>query len=179
LKSAGVAELADALASGASDRKIIGVRLPSPAQTLRHIASKHHFMEECIFCKIVAGTIPSRKIWENDEFFVFLDMIPVEPGHLLIIPKQHFENIFHMPDGLYNGIFKVAKVLSAPLQKAMNSARIGIVIEGFGVPHGHVHLVPINKAHDLDSSKAKPVPTDELAAIEAKIKKEVEKADIK
>ena len=84
-----------------------------------------------------------------------------------------------MPDDLYNGIFKVAKALSAPLQKAMSSVRIGMVIEGFGIPHGHVHLVPINKSHDLDSGNAKPVPADELEEIAKKIKAEVEKAEIK
>jgi len=136
-------------------------------------------MAECIFCKIVGKEIPAYTVWEDDLFMAFLDVRPVNPGHLLIIPKEHIENIFDMPDGLYEEIFNKAKALSTPVQKAMNSARVGIVIEGFGVPHAHVHLVPINKPHDLDSTQATAMPAEELAAIAKKIKAEVEKAEIK
>jgi len=132
-------------------------------------------MAECIFCKIVTKEIPSFVVWEDNRFLAFLDVQPVNPGHLLIIPKEHIENIFDMPDDLYEGIYKTAKALSAPLQSAMSSVRVGMVVEGFGVPHAHLHLVPINNAHELDSSRAKPMPADDLAAIAEKIKKEVEK----
>jgi histidine triad (HIT) family protein len=132
-------------------------------------------MADCIFCKIIAKDIPSYTVWENDRFMAFLDLHPVNPGHLLIIPKEHIEDIFDMPDGLYEEIFKTAKALSTPLQKAMGSVRVGIVVEGFGVPHVHVHLVPINKPHDLDSTRATAMPADELAKIAEKIKAEVEK----
>lgn len=136
-------------------------------------------MENCIFCKIIKKEIPASSVWEDDRFLAFLDVQPVNPGHLLIIPKEHIENIFDMPDGLYEEIFKTAKALSMPLQKAMSSARVGIVVEGFGVPHTHIHLVPINKPHDLDSSRAKPMAAEKLAEIAEKIKQEVEKAEIK
>ena len=54
-------------------------------------------MEECIFCKIVNGKIPSEKIFENDNFIVIKDVNPVSEGHCLIIPKKHFDNIFSLP----------------------------------------------------------------------------------
>jgi histidine triad (HIT) family protein len=136
-------------------------------------------MAECLFCKIIAKEIPSYTVWENGTFLTILDIHPVNPGHLLIIPKEHIENIFDMPGGLYEEMFNTAKALSTPLQKAMGSVRIGMVIEGFGIPHAHLHLVPIDHAHELDSSRAKPMPAEKLAAIAEKIKKEVEKADIK
>ncbi len=136
-------------------------------------------MAECIFCKIAAKEIPSHTVWEDEKFMAFLDLRPVNPGHLLIIPKEHIENIFDMPDGLYEEIFNKAKALSTPLQKAMSSVRVGMVIEGFGMPHAHVHLVPINKPHDLDSTRAAPMPNEELVVIAEKIKAEVEKAKIK
>ena len=174
-----MAELADALASGASDRKIIGVQLPSPAQYITTFREKNYFMAECIFCKIAEKEIPAHGVWEDEKFLAFLDLHPVNPGHLLIIPKEHIENIFDMPDGLYEEIFNKAKALSTPLQNAMSSVRVGIVVEGFGVPHTHVHLVPINNSHDLDSSRAKAMAAEDLAAIAEKIKAEVEKAEIK
>jgi histidine triad (HIT) family protein len=167
--------MADALASGASDRKIIGVRLPSPAHTLRPYRKQISFMAECIFCKIAKKEIPSYLVWEGELFIAFLDVQPVNPGHLLIIPKEHIENVFDMPDGLYEEMWKTAKALSTPLRKAIGSVRVGMVIEGFGVPHVHLHLVPINKAHELDSTRAKPMPAEELAAIAKNIKKEIEK----
>ena len=74
---------------------------------------------------------------------------------------------------MYNELFETAKALSTPLQQAMNSIRVGIVVEGFGVPHAHVHLVPINRAHDLDSSRATAdVPEEELAKVAEKLKKQ-------
>jgi histidine triad (HIT) family protein len=130
-------------------------------------------MADCIFCKIIGKEIPKRILWENDHFLVFLDVMPVQPGHLLIIPKEHIENAFDMPDSLYEELFTTAKALSTPLKKAMNSARIGMVIEGFGVPHTHLHLVPINKSHDLDSGNARPASHEELDAIADKIEEKI------
>jgi histidine triad (HIT) family protein len=136
-------------------------------------------MAECIFCKIVAKEIPSFLVWEDDRFMAFLDLQPVNPGHLLIIPKEHIENIFDMPDGLYEEIFNIAKALSTPLQNAMKSGKVGMAVEGFGVPHAHLHLIPINHSGEIDSSRAKPMAAEELAAIAEKIKAEVEKQKIK
>ena len=132
-------------------------------------------MADCIFCKIIAKEIPAHIVWENDQFLAFLDMIPVNPGHLLIIPKEHIDNIFDIPKGLYEELFTTAKTLSTPLQNAMRPKRIGMIVEGFGMPHAHLHLVPINHGHDMDSINAKPMPNDELGAVAEKIKKEVEK----
>lgn len=133
-------------------------------------------MADCIFCKIIAKEIPSYSVWEGEQFFAFLDLRPVNPGHLLIVPKAHIENIFDMPKDLYEALFNTAKALSAPLQKAMGSVRVGMVIEGFGVPHAHLHLVPINGSGEIDSSRAHAMPAEELAAIAEKVKAEVEKS---
>ena len=132
-------------------------------------------MADCIFCKIIAKEIPSQAVWENDRFVAILDVRPVNPGHILIISKEHIETVFDMPAGLYEELFNAAKALSTPLQKAMGSVRVGMVVEGFGVPHAHLHLVPINGPHELDSTRAKPMPAEELAEIAAKIKAQIEK----
>jgi histidine triad (HIT) family protein len=132
-------------------------------------------MADCIFCKIIAKEIPAAIVWEDEKFLAFLDLHPVNPGHLLIVPKEHSDTIFDMPDNLYQALFNTAKALSAPLQKAMGSVRVGMVVEGFGVPHVHLHLVPINGPHELDSTRAKAMPAEELAAIAEKIKKEIGK----
>jgi histidine triad (HIT) family protein len=128
---------------------------------------------------MVRKELSTNIIWENDDFLVFTDNTPVAPGHILIIPKEHIENIFALSDGLYEELFKTAKALSAPLQRAMSSKRIGAAIEGFGVAHAHLHLVPINKDHDLDSNNAVAAEDGALAEIAEKIRKEIEKEKVK
>jgi histidine triad (HIT) family protein len=132
-------------------------------------------MPDCIFCKIAAKEIPTHTVWENEHFFSFPDTHPAQNGHILIIPKTHFSSVFALPEDLYKELFSAAKALSAPLQNAIGSTRIGMVIEGFGVDHAHLHLIPINHAHDMDSTNAKSVPDEELAANAAAIRQEIEK----
>lgn len=127
-------------------------------------------MESCIFCQILKGSAPAHKIWENENFFAFLDVNPVNPGHTMIIPKHHLDYVFDLEEPLYSELFKVAKELSEPIQRAMEASRIGVVIEGFGVSHLHVHLVPINKVNELDPTRAKRATMEELAQIADRIK---------
>jgi histidine triad (HIT) family protein len=130
-------------------------------------------MPDCIFCKIVKKEIPAYTVWEGEHLIAFLDLRPVNPGHLLIIPREHFDTIFDMRDDLYQKLFETAKVLSTPLQQAMNSTKVGIVVEGFGVPHAHLHLVPINHAHDLDSNRAHELPEEEMKETQKKIRQKI------
>jgi histidine triad (HIT) family protein len=132
-------------------------------------------MPDCIFCKIIAKEIPASIVWEDEDFLVFPDAQPVNPGHIIIIPKQHIETVFELPADLYEKFFNVAKALSTPLQKAMNSAKVGIVVKGFDVPHAHMHLIPMNTPHDIDSSRATPMDMDDRAAIAEKIKAQINK----
>jgi histidine triad (HIT) family protein len=132
-------------------------------------------MDDCVFCKIIKGEIEAAKIWENEKFFAFLDIKPVNPGHTLLLPKKHIDYIFDVEEPLYSELFQAAKKLSRPIKNAVGSRRIGVSIEGFGVPHAHIHLVPINKGYELDPNKAKPATTKELNEVAEKIKKECDK----
>lgn len=126
-------------------------------------------MEDCIFCKIVAGEIPSFKVFEDEIFLAFLDVKPVNPGHILLIPKKHDDYIFDMPDGEYSRLMLKAKELGAMLKEKLTSKKIGIIVEGFGVAHVHVHLIPINHANELNPQRAKEADQEELAKIAGKI----------
>lgn len=132
-------------------------------------------MTDCIFCKIVGGEIPSTKIWENDEFFAFLDINPVNPGHTLLIPKKHEDYLFELPDEEYVKIFKKAKELAGPIKHAMGAKRIGVIVEGFLVNHVHIHLIPLHAGGDLNLSKAKKAAPEELAQTAEKIIAEINK----
>ncbi|MFH1785169.1 MAG: HIT family protein [Candidatus Micrarchaeota archaeon] len=119
----------------------------------------------CIFCKIIDEQIPSHKIWENQSHFAFLDINPINPGHVLLIPKKHGEYIFDLDDLSYQELLKSAKNLSNVIKKATGAKRIGMVVEGFLVPHIHIHLVPINEGGELHPARAKKADDEELIKI--------------
>ena len=123
----------------------------------------------CIFCKINRGEIPSHKIYEDKKFLAFLDIHPINPGHLLLIPKKHVDYVFDLEEPLYSEMFKVAKNISKNLKKVMKAKRIGIAVEGFAVPHVHIHLVPINNENELDHHRAKEATPEELSKVAKKI----------
>ncbi|PIP27944.1 MAG: HIT family protein [Candidatus Moranbacteria bacterium CG23_combo_of_CG06-09_8_20_14_all_35_22] len=117
---------------------------------------------KCLFCEIASNKITSFKVWENGEFFAFLDIAPINPGHILIIPKIHVKDVFSLSNDSYNRIFQVAKKLAKPLKKATLAKAIGLAIEGLGVSHAHIHLVPIHKGNDLNPERAKKASLAEL-----------------
>lgn len=121
--------------------------------------------EECIFCKIIDGKIPAVKVWEDEKHLAFLDVNPIKRGHLLLIPKKHSEYIFDLSDEEYNQLMLKAKEIAGMLKLKLNPKRVGMAIEGFGVPHIHVHLVPINRANELNPEKARHVEDGELNKI--------------
>lgn len=130
-------------------------------------------MEDCIFCKIAGGKIPSAKVYEDEKFFAFLDINPVAPGHTLLIPKKHVDNLFDIEEPLYSEMFQTAKKLSKPLTKAMGAKRVGVIVEGFLVHHAHVHLVPMKSGGDLNPGNARRADPAELAINAEKIRKQL------
>ena len=103
-------------------------------------------MDDCIFCKIVKGEIPSAKIYEDDKVLAFLDIAPINPGHTLVIPKAHFENIFETPEELVAELTTVVKKVSHALQvlgpEGMNVAMNNGKAAGQDVFHSHIHVIP-------------------------------------
>ncbi|MBY0473253.1 HIT domain-containing protein [Patescibacteria group bacterium] len=101
-------------------------------------------MENCIFCKIVAGDIPSTKTYEDEDFIAFLDIHPKAPGHTLVVPKAHFAWFLDLPDELSDKFFRVARTISAQLKNETSADYIHLSIVGKDVPHAHIHLIPQN-----------------------------------
>jgi histidine triad (HIT) family protein len=116
---------------------------------------------------------PAHKIWENENFFAFLTLDSLNPGHTLLIPKSHVDYIFDLSEPLYSAIFQTAKLLSEPLRKTMKAKRIGVIVEGFTVSHVHLHLVPLYNEDEIDPRRVIKMSTDELAEVAAMIKKEI------
>lgn len=123
------------------------------------------YLDNCIFCKIAKGEIPSIKIWEDEKYLAFLDVNSITPGHTLLIPKSHTDYIFDLEDGEYCELTKNAKKIATKLKSKLNSKRIGLIVEGFLIPHVHIHLVPINNGHELNRESAKPTKKEDLEKV--------------
>lgn len=103
--------------------------------------------DNCIFCKIINGDIPSRKLYEDDKFIVILDVGPASKGHALILPKEHYANIYEMPEDLCAEAMKVAKKMAAKMTDALQADGFNILqnngeAAGQTVFHFHMHLIP-------------------------------------
>ncbi|MDE7159404.1 MAG: HIT family protein [Muribaculaceae bacterium] len=106
-----------------------------------------------IFSKIIAGEIPSYKVAENDEFFAFLDINPVNWGHTLVVPKQETDYIFDIDDERLGRMAQFAKRVAHAIGKAVPCRKVGMAVIGLEVPHAHIHLVPMEKEGDMDFSR--------------------------
>lgn len=103
-----------------------------------------------IFSKIIAGEIPSYKVAENDKFFAFLDINPVNWGHTLVVPKQETDYIFDIPDADLGEMMVFAKKVATAMKSVMPCRKIGVAVLGLEVPHAHIHLIPIQQEGDMD-----------------------------
>jgi len=124
-----------------------------------------------IFSKIISGEIPSYKIAENEDFYAFLDINPLAPGHTLVVPKKEIDYIFDIEDELYKRFFEFSKEIALAIEKVVPCERIGIAVVGLEVPHAHIHLIPLNDIYDIDFKKPKLKFSDEeFNEIAAKIR---------
>lgn len=101
----------------------------------------------CVFCKILNGDIPSAKLYEDEDFVIILDVGPASFGHALVIPKNHYANIFEMPEEMLSKCMSLAKVWGEKLVKALNADGLNLVqnnglAAGQTVFHYHLHLIP-------------------------------------
>ncbi|MBO4595743.1 MAG: HIT domain-containing protein [Bacteroidales bacterium] len=130
-----------------------------------------------IFTRIAKGEIPSYKVAESEEYYAFLDISPLTPGHTLVIPKKVEDDyIFNLPEDVYEGLWAFARKVALAIKAAVPCKRVGVAVLGMEVPHTHIHLVPLQTEGDLDFRKKKPEVNDEQkAAIAAAILAEYEK----
>jgi histidine triad (HIT) family protein len=130
-------------------------------------------VDDCIFCKIVAGQIPATKIYEDEIIFAFLDIGPVSDGHTLVVPKRHFERLHDCPEQLLghvsSNLGKIAKAVTA----AVNSDGYNVLCNNGGaagqlVDHLHFHIIPRNTGDGLfdrwPAYKYQEGKIDEIAA---------------
>lgn len=110
--------------------------------------------EDCVFCKIVSGDIPSNTIYENSEFKVIMDASPAAKGHVLVLPKEHYKDIYDIDAETAGKLFQLAAVVARALKEVLNCDGLNIlqnngVIAGQTVFHFHMHLIPRYEGDDV------------------------------
>ena len=130
-----------------------------------------------IFSRIAAGEIPSFKVAESEEFYAFLDINPMAPGHTLVIPRNVEDDyIFNLDPKTYEGLWAFARKVALAIKAAVPCKRVGVAVLGMEVPHTHIHLVPLQSESDMDFRKEKlHLSPEENKAIAERIFQEYEK----
>jgi histidine triad (HIT) family protein len=137
-------------------------------------------MNDCIFCKIIKGEIPSFKILENNKVFCFLDINPLSRGHILVVPKEHYQDIFDIPEKELQEIISIAKELAHKVKKGLGAQGVNLINASGetaeqSVFHFHLHIVPRYKNDGLEmnkwwQSKAQKMDFGELKNLAEKLK---------
>lgn len=132
-----------------------------------------------IFTKIIKGEIPSYKVAEDDRYYAFLDINPLQKGHTLVIPKlaePEEDYIFDLDDETLAGLMVFAKQVARGLKEATGCKRVGVAVLGMEVNHVHVHLVPMTSEKDMLFTNPKlSLEADEMAEIANSIAEAIER----
>jgi len=129
---------------------------------------------DCIFCKIIKGEIPSAKIYEDDKCLAFLDINPVNFGHTLLIPKDHYQMMYDTPDELICYVFTKTKELMVKIKESLQADYVSVSVVGMDVPHFHVHIIPRYLDDRLNNFwPTKKYGEGEMRQIVEKIKQEI------
>lgn len=131
-------------------------------------------MEDCVFCKIVKGEIPSQKVYENDKVLAFLDINPVNSGHTLVIPKSHHKDLFSTPEEVLSDIIVRTKKIAVAIIKAVGADGVNLGMNnrpaaGQVVFHTHLHIMPRFEGDGLKHWPSKKISEDELVEVQKSI----------
>ena len=109
--------------------------------------------QDCIFCKIIAGQVSSSRVYEDDQVFAFMDILPVREGQVLVIPKQHVDHFTDLDIGTATQVFQRAFKISQTIKSKLQPERVGFIVHGYGVPHAHMILLPQHDKDDITSGR--------------------------
>ena len=118
-----------------------------------------------LFTRIIEGEIPSYRVAEDAEFYAFLDINPVQPGHTLVVPRQEVDYVFDIEDDLLGRMMVFAKQVARQIQTVTKCRKVAVLVLGLEVNHAHIHLVPINAEGDIDLKKKLQLPAEEMERI--------------
>jgi histidine triad (HIT) family protein len=128
-----------------------------------------------LFTKIIAGDIPSFKVYEDAWTFAFLTKDAVHLGHTLIVPKLEVDYFIDVPEPFFSKVFENSKILARAIHGVTGCKRVGTLIAGWEVPHFHYHLIPMFHAADLDLRLGKERTREENLRIQAELRIEIDR----
>ncbi|MCF7819928.1 MAG: HIT family protein [Candidatus Pacebacteria bacterium] len=131
-------------------------------------------MSDCIFCKIVKGEVSSYRIYENDKVLAFLDKNPTSPGHLLVIPKDHYENLEEISENFLAEVVKVVKIMGQKVKEKLNYPAYNVIQNngkeaGQIIDHLHFHVLPRKSDDGLTFPSGQEVKEEDLQEIQNKL----------
>lgn len=122
-----------------------------------------------IFSKIIAGKIPSYKIYEDDKHYAFLEINPNAVGHTLCVPKIEVDKIFDLSEKDYNDLMEFSRKVAFAIKKSIPCKRVGMSVIGLEVPHVHVHLIPLQSMEEATFQKKIKLTPEAFQATAIKI----------
>lgn len=130
-----------------------------------------------IFTRIIDGEIPARMVWSDDVCVAFLDVRPLNRGHVLVVPRAEIDHWVDLDPDVVAHLTRVAHRVAAAQQKVLSPGRVGLMIAGFEVAHVHLHVVPMEGMEHLDFAQADPDPDpDDLDELAEKLRAELDRA---
>lgn len=129
---------------------------------------------DCVFCKIVAGTIPAYKVYEDTDTIAFLDIHPINSGHTLVIPKRHIPFVHDLDNRIFAHVMTTVKKVMVAIDRSLHPTRTGLIVEGFDVNHAHIKITPLTSPRDIKTAHVpKPTPQS-LGSMANTIRKAIE-----
>jgi histidine triad (HIT) family protein len=110
-----------------------------------------------VFSQIVAGDIPSYKVYEDENVLAIMDIHPIQPGQVVVFPKIEIDHLWDLSEDDYNALWQAVRRIGRHMREKLPSSRIGIQVEGLDVPHVHVKLVPFSTPEEF---RCEPTPAD-------------------
>lgn len=107
----------------------------------------------CKFCEIISGLEPAHVLYEDQHTIAFLSVMPINPGHVLVIPKLHEPDFYNLPEEQYQALMNTVKKVATALNTTYRPVKVGELIAGWDIPHTHVHVLPMHDYHDITSKK--------------------------
>jgi histidine triad (HIT) family protein len=128
--------------------------------------------EPSIFTRIINGEVPAHIIYQDERVIAFLDTHPISEGHTLVVPKKQVDQIWDLDKNDYEYLWEVVRKIGSHTREIIKSTRVGVIVEGFGVPHAHIHIIPIYHSNDLKKFQDHSIEPDHeaLAQIALKLK---------
>jgi histidine triad (HIT) family protein len=115
-----------------------------------------------IFTKIINEEIPGYKIYEDEDVCAFLDINPMQKGHTLVVPKIEVDDLFELDEQDYVTLMTATRDIARMMKQKLNCQRVCVIVEGYEVPHAHIHLIPTNGPNDFDKKNVYKATEEEL-----------------